>query len=116
MATPELLKSVKETMEQRVGLYGYTSEDHVAWMVGTALGAYLKAGKYHNGDVYRQIVKQVKGIYRAKKIVKQVKGIYRAKKSQNNLSGKAAYDAWYDIGPAVLQKVRNALAAVLTTA
>jgi len=102
MATPELLKSVKETMEQRVGLYGYTSEDHVAWMVGTALGAYLKAGKYHNGDVYRQIVKQVKGIY-------------RAKKSQNNLSGKAAYDAWYDIGPAVLQKVRDALAVVLDT-
>ena len=103
MATPELLKSVRETMEQRVGLYGYTSEDHIAWMVGTALGAYLKAGKYHNGDIYRQIVKQVKGIY-------------RAKKSQNNLSGKNAYSAWYDIGPAVLQKVRNALAAVLSTA
>jgi hypothetical protein len=92
----QALEYAKQVMEQRAGLFGYTTPDEVAWIYNTATNVVLKANKYRRGDIYRQLVQAASPVYRATK-----KG-----------SGLDAYSQWYNIGPKALQAVRNALAVI----
>jgi hypothetical protein len=93
----QALEYAKQVMEQRAGLFGYTTPDEVAWIYNTATNVVLKANKYRRGDIYRQLVQAASPVYRATK---------------GDKSGLDAYSHWYGIGPKALQAVRNALAVI----
>jgi hypothetical protein len=93
----QALEYAKQVMEQRQGLFGVATYDEIAWMYNLAVNAALKVGKYHDGDVFRQIARVASRVYRATK---------------GNRIGREAWDYWYDIGPKALQAARNALAVI----
>lgn len=94
----EQLKTVGETIRAGQELFGLTSPDKVAWLTLSALGVVLKAHKYDRGNIYRQVVQSVSPVY-------------RAAKAEKGVSGLAAYELWYKMGPEALRRIKRALAA-----
>lgn len=93
----QLEQFAREQAQLQQALTGVLPPDKLAWLFNTQTNVILKAHKYDRGAPYRQLVQSLVPLY-------------KAEKRRRKVSGKEAYNLYYDIVATTLQKMAAASA------